>query len=75
MLCAPDKPAFQYPHVYATVRFDTYQIGEHSATVVKVISSEALAEKEAARPNEVNKGKQCLYRVQTTRFVEATETS
>jgi len=68
MLSAPEKLHSKYPHVYAIVRFDLNQSGEHSAIVVKVIPSEALAEKEAARLNKVNKGKQCLYKVQTTRF-------
>jgi hypothetical protein len=72
MLRAPDKPHQKYPHVYAIVRFDLY-VGrsdvEHSATVVKVLSSRDRAELEAARLRDVNKGKECIYDVQTTRFI------
>lgn len=71
---APDSPHSKYPHVYAVLRFDLYMSGENSATVVKVIPSQAPAEEEAARLNNVNKGKQCIYTVQTTRFVENLET-
>jgi hypothetical protein len=70
MLRAPDKPHLKYPHVYAIVRFDLDMTGENAATVVKVIASRELAEKEAARLNEANKGKRCFYRVQTTKLVE-----
>jgi hypothetical protein len=70
---APDKPHAKYPRVYAIVRFDLLMKGEHVATVAKVISSKKLAEQEAARLNEGNKGKDCIYSVQTTRFVESPE--
>jgi hypothetical protein len=67
-----DTPHSRYPHVYAIVRFDSYiSTLEDSATVVKVLPSQVLAEQEASRLREINKGKQCTYRVQTTRFVEA----
>ena len=42
---------------------------EHSATVVKIVSSLEFAEKEAARLREINKAKNCTYVVQTTSFV------
>jgi hypothetical protein len=71
MLRAADKPHRKYPHVYAIVRFDLYVTrgsAEHSATVGKVLPSRDLAE-QAARPRAVNKGKGCIYDVQTTRFM------
>jgi hypothetical protein len=72
MLRASDKPHHKYPHVYAVVRFDLYVSRgsvEHSATVVKVLPSRDRAEQEAARLRKVNKGKKCMYDVQTTRFI------
>ena len=69
MLGAPDKPHAKYPHVYAIMTFDSHFSGVHCATVVKVFASTDLAEQEAARLRGVNKGKQCSYAVQTTRFV------
>jgi len=42
---------------------------EDMATVVKVFGSQILAEEEAARLREVNKGKGCVYTVQISRFV------
>lgn len=72
MQVAPDKPHSKYPHVYAIVRFDPYISDlEQSAVVVKVVPSRGLAEQEAARLRELNKGRGCTYVVQTTRFVEA----
>jgi len=68
---AAETPHSKYPHVYAIVRFDLHvnPRSEHSATVVKVLSSLNLAERDAARLREVNKDKDCTYVVQTTRFV------
>ena len=65
-----DKPHSEYPHVYAIVRLDSQMSLENCATVVKVLPSRVLAEQEASRLREVNKGKHCIYSVQTTRFVE-----
>jgi hypothetical protein len=73
MLHASDSPHSKYPHVYAIVRFDLDVSGENGVKVVKVIPSPELAEQETERLNKVNKGKQCIYRVQTTRFVESPE--
>lgn len=70
---AVDRLHSKYPHVYAIVRFDLDMSGENTVTVVKVIPSKELAEHDAARLNEVNKGKKCSYRVQITRFVESPE--
>jgi len=69
-----DGPHSKYRHVYAIVRFDLEMSRERAAAVVKVIPSQELAEKETARLNAVNKGKQCTYKVQTSRFVESPET-
>jgi hypothetical protein len=66
-----DKPHAKYLHLYAIVRFDPYQSGENGATVVKVFPSKELAEEEASRLREVNKGKQSTYVVQIARFVES----
>ena len=67
-----DKPHSKYPHVYAIVRFDFYvSTLEDSATVVKVLPSQTMAEQEVARLREVNEAKPCIYTVQLTRFVEA----
>jgi hypothetical protein len=69
-LRAPDSPHAKYPHVYAIVRFNQYsKLLEHSATVVKVLPSRDAAEQEASRLREVNKGKECTYVVQITRFI------
>jgi hypothetical protein len=65
-----DKPNSKYLHLYAIVRFDSYLSGENGATVVKVFQSKELAEQEASRLREVNKGKQSTYAVQIARFVE-----
>jgi hypothetical protein len=72
MLRAADKPHRKYTHVYAVVRFDldvSRSNVEHSATVVKILPSRDLAEQEVARLREINKGKKCIYDVQTTRFI------
>jgi hypothetical protein len=71
MLGTTDKPHSKYPHVYAIVRFDLYVRSsvENGATVVKVLPSRDLAEKEAARLGNLNKGKECVYAVQVTRFI------
>jgi hypothetical protein len=71
---APEKPHLKYPYVYAIVRFDLYMSRfklENCATVVKVLPSRDIAEEEAERLRQVNKGKECTYVVQTTRFVGA----
>jgi len=54
------------------VRFDSYiSTLDQAATVVKILPSLELAEKEAERLRLVNKGKKCTYLVQTTRLVGA----
>ena len=65
-----NKSHARYPHVYAIVRFDSDMTGlENMATVVKVFEAQIPAEKEAARLQELNKGKSCIYKVQITRFI------
>ncbi len=65
-----DKPNSKYLHLYVIVRFDPYLSGEDGATVVKVFSSKEIAEQEASRLRDVNKGKQSTYAVQIARFVK-----
>jgi hypothetical protein len=65
------KPHSKYLHLYAIVRFDPYLSGGNGATVVKVFPSKELAEQEASRLREANRGKQSTYAVQVTRFVES----
>lgn len=71
ILRAPDTPHSKYPHVYAIVRLDVGMNLENCATVVKILPTADQAETEAARLREVNKGKNCIYSVQTTRLVGA----
>jgi hypothetical protein len=66
-----DKPNSKHLHLYAIVRFDPYLSGENGATVVKVFPSRELAEQEATRLREVNKGKQSTYAVQIARLAES----
>ncbi len=66
-----DKPHSKYLYLYVIVRFDPYLSRENGATVVKIFPSKELAEYEAARLREVNKGEQSTYAVQTARFVES----
>ena len=73
MLGATDKPHAKYPHVYAIVRFDSYMTGQNAATVVKVIPSRDLAEREAARLNKLKSGEGSIYSVQVTRFIDSPE--
>ena len=71
ILHAPDKPHSKYTHVYAIVRFDSDMSLENCATVVMILPTPDQAETQAARLREVNKGKKCIYSVQTARFVGA----
>ena len=55
-------------HVYAIVRFDRFADSpENSFTVKEIVRSQAVAESEVNRLNEVNAGKDCTYFWQTTR--------
>ncbi len=72
MLPAPEHPHREYPHVYAILRFDLYMSTkrvEDITTVVKVLASRDQAEQGAARLRDVNRGKNCIYAIQITRFI------
>ena len=67
----PEKHA-KYPHVFAIVRFDlpiTEENLEHHVSVVKVLHTQASAESEANRLNELNAAKGSKYAVYLTRLV------
>ena len=56
-------------HVYAIVRYDRFADSpENSFTVKEIVRSQAVAESEVNRLNEVNAGKDCTYFWQTTRL-------
>lgn len=68
---AKGKPHSRFPHVYAIVRIDlpvNRTNPENNISVVKVFSSQADAEAESRRLNEINKEKECTYVLYTTRF-------
>jgi len=53
---------FPTEHVYAIVRFDHFtQSPESSVTVKEIVSTQAIAETEVKRLNELNSGKDCTY--------------
>lgn len=56
-------------HVYAIVRFDRFaDTPENSFTMKEIVRSQAIAESEVNRLNEVNADKDCMYFWQTTRL-------
>jgi len=56
-------------HVYAIVRCDHFvQSSESSFTVKEIVRTQAIAESEVKRLNEVNAAKNCTYFWQTTRL-------
>ena len=56
-------------HVYAVVRFDaSMSAPENSFTVKEIVGTQAIAESEVKRLNEVNADKHCTYFWQTTRW-------
>ncbi len=60
-------------HVYPILRIDTpfdEQYPTNTATVVKVLLSQDVAEAEAVRLNQVNAGKPCKYFYCTSRLIE-----
>jgi hypothetical protein len=66
-----NEPHSKFERVYAIVRFDlpiSPEASESGIAVVKVFSSDEIAEKEAARLNQMNADKKCEYRVYMTRF-------
>ena len=69
---ALDTKHSRYPHVYAIVRIDApvdEANPENSVAVVKVLDSKQSAEKETARLNKINAGKNCVYSMCVTRMV------
>jgi len=62
----------RYSHVYAIVRIDLpvdESNPKNTVAIVKVISSEQLAEAETDRLNQINADKSCLYFTCITRMV------
>lgn len=59
-------------HVFAIIRFDTFQAAESptedTITVTKIVWDQAVAEREVARMNRINGNKECLYFWQITRL-------
>ena len=73
---APDRPHSKYPHVYPIVRINTPVDESHptnTITVVKVLTSQAAADAEVSRLNQVNAGKRCMYFWCTSRLIEHPE--
>jgi hypothetical protein len=64
------KPHSKFRHVYAIVRIDPRVDAQNNFSVVKVLRSETKAKKETIRLNELNRAKECIYVMQTTRMVE-----
>ena len=64
-------PHSKFIHVYAVVRIDLPvdpDKPDNSIGVVKVFSTNGLAEQEASRLSRINEGKGCRYVVYTTRL-------
>ena len=56
-------------HVYAIVRLDSFkESSENSVTVKEIVSTQAMAEAEVERLNELNADKHCKYFWQVTRL-------
>jgi hypothetical protein len=59
----------RYEHVYVIVRYDRFQEpSEQSFTVKEVVKTQAMAEAEVNRLNELNSDKNCTYLWQVTRL-------
>jgi hypothetical protein len=70
---APDRPHSKYKHVYPIARINIPFNQDHpsySFSVVKVLMSQAEAEAEVSRLNQVNAGKRCVYLYCTSRLIE-----
>ena len=71
---APDQPHSQFRHVYAIVRIDTpfdQTYPTNTVAVVKVLMSQAAAEIEVSRLNQINANKGCVYFYCTSRLIES----
>jgi hypothetical protein len=70
---APDRSHSKYRHVYPTIRVDK-PFNETNPTntlsVVKVLTSQAVAETEVSRLNAINANKGCVYFYDASRLVE-----
>lgn len=70
---APERPHSRFRHVYPIARIDIpfdQAYPTNTFTVVKVLMSQAEAEAEVSRLNQVNAGKSCVYLYCTSRLVE-----
>jgi hypothetical protein len=70
---APDQPHSKFEHVYPIVRVDTpfdQTYPTNTVAVAKVLTSQADAEVEVARLNELNANKSCVYFYCTSRLIE-----
>jgi hypothetical protein len=70
---APDRPHSEFKHVYPIVRIDTpFNEADPTNTVmvVKVLTSQADAEKEVSRLNQINADKSCVYFYCTSKLIE-----
>jgi hypothetical protein len=69
----PDQQHSKFEHVYSIARVDTpfnQENPTNTVAVVKVLSSQADAEVEIARLNELNADKSCVYFYCTSRLVK-----
>ena len=69
----PDQPHSLFKHVYPVVRIDTpfdQKYPTNTFSVVKVLMSQAEAETEVSRLNQVNADKSCVYLYCTSRLIE-----
>ena len=70
---APDQPHSRFRHVYPILRIDVPFDQSHpsnTVSVVKVLMSQADAEGEVSRLNQLNGDKGCVYLYCTSRLVE-----
>lgn len=70
---APDRPHSRHKHVYPIARIDlpfNQDNPSYTFSVVKDLMSQAAAEAEVSRLNQVNAGKSCVYLYCTSRLIE-----
>ena len=70
---APDRPHSRHKHVYPIARINlpfNQDNPSYTFSVVKVLMSQAAAEAEVSRLNQVNAGKSCVYLYCTSRLIE-----
>ena len=74
MIAMSETPHSKFRHMYAVVRIDlpvNADNPENSIAVVKIFSSKLAADREVARLNKLNSGKECRYVLNVTRLVPA----